>query len=172
MSGHHKWREIAHKNRPAATRAVNVRIPHVTYRLEPEDVELLVDELEKLERPVATSVAATLLSPPDPYRPTDADIVELARALDHLRNLDTLPKERDAEVFGVSRLRDNLVSRFRSHTYRLDPQTGEQPFGSFSYGPRHAVGDRLVDMATSREWTVLGIREGTDALELVVEPWR
>jgi hypothetical protein len=144
---------------------VEIRIPNTTYSLAGDERAILVDELDKLERATATEVAESLRRG-GTFEPDPAESTELARALDHLRNLRALPR---GEMHG---LRDALVSMFHSHRYRLDPQTGEQPFETFAYGPIHEAGERLVDMATNREWRVIGVRPGTDPLELAVEPWQ
>jgi hypothetical protein len=150
---------------------LRIHIPNVDYVLDSSAVEVLVEELENLERPRATIVARTLRNPSDPYEPTDEDIVELARALDHLRNLGTLPPDDRDDVFGPTGLRGNLVDRFAMRTYRLDPHTGEQPFESMSWGPLYGKGDRFVD-TWAREWLVEWIEPDTDPIEIVVAPWR
>lgn len=149
---------------------MRVRIPNVEYELAPDEVAILCDELDKLERPGATSVAATLRNPPTPYEPSREDVVELARALDHLRNLGALPKDRDG-VFGPMALRDNLVARFDTHRYLLDPLTSLPPIATMAWGPLHQEGDRLVD-TMGDEWVVRRIEADSEPIGMTVDPWR
>ena len=104
--------------------------------------ELVVDELKKMN-PWARAVADEIESA-TVYEPNDDDIVELARALDHLRNLATLPSKRP-----IVALRDNLVARFPSRTYRVIPEDGSDPYKVFSYGPIHAPPDSSTGPAVS-----------------------
>jgi hypothetical protein len=142
---------------------VAISIPNVTYELDETEKQLLVEELRKMN-PWAAAVADELDAATQ-YEPTDSDIVELARALDHLRNLGTLPTQQP-----IGRLRDDLVRRFPAHTYRLIPADGRAPLDAFAYGPIHAPPERLVD-AHGNEWRVLERHDGTDPVELVVESW-
>jgi hypothetical protein len=146
---------------------VIVRVGGYEHPLDAEEVDLLVGELERLESDRATRMAVELRAL-TVLVPEVRDLYDLMRALEHLRNLKTIPSRSQLTL-----LRDRVrgMVEFGSHRYRLDPLTGEQPFESASRGPLYEDGDRFVDVR-GHEWFVERIERRTDPIEIVVAPWK
>jgi hypothetical protein len=152
-------------------------VPEGEFELDGAAIAILVDELDRLETPSATRIAETLRGLPKLYEPTPDDAVALARALDHLRNFGTLPRDPE-DGFGAMRLRGKLVGRFETTSYLLDPLMGGPSIATTSWGPPYAVGDRIVD-TTGGEWFISEVEPAqSDAgpnpepSRLFVDPWR